>query len=61
MKTAVLARGARNYIPQNGFSLAVQEDRFLYRTETRQKIEKPSSSEGTTTRSSGSSGRSGKF
>ncbi len=61
MKTAVPARDARNYIPQNGFTMTVQDDRFLYRTETRRKIEKSSSGGGTTVNSSGSSGRSGKF
>ena len=61
MKTAVLARDAGNYISQNGFVLTAQEDRFLYRTETRRKIEKSSSSGGTTIGSSGSSSRSGKF
>ncbi len=61
MKTAVLARDASNYIPQNGFALAAQEDRFLYLTETRRKIEKSLSTGGTTVKSSGSSGRSGKF
>lgn len=61
MKTAVLAKNASNYIPQNGFALIAQDDRFLYRTETRRKIEKSSSGGGTTVKSSGSSGRSGKF
>lgn len=65
MKTAVLARTADNYIPQNGFHLTRREDRFLYRTETRRIIEKKSSSGGggggTSTDRSGFSGRSGKF
>ena len=66
MKTAVIARDAGNYIPKNGFALTRQQDDFLYRTETRRKIEQPSDnssdgSGGTTVRSSGSSGRSGKF
>lgn len=62
MKTAVHARAAANYIPQNGFILTGQEDRFLYRTETRRKIEKSlSSSGGTTIDSSGFSGKKGKF
>jgi len=63
MKTAKKARAADNYIPENGFNLTVKEDRFLYRTTTRQKIEKSSSSSGGGARSGGggSSGRSGKF
>ena len=62
MKTAVIAREADNYIPAGGFVLTGQEDQFLYRTETRTKIEKSSSSSGgTTTDSDGYSGRSGKF
>ncbi len=60
MKTAVLARDARNYISKQGLQLTAQEDRFLYRTETRRRIER-SSSGGTTVDSSGASGRSGKF
>jgi len=61
MKTAVLARTACNYIPPGGFQLTNQEDVFLYRTTQRIKIERSSSSGGTTTDSRGFSGRSGKF
>ncbi len=63
MKTAVAAKTAHNFIPQGGFALTSQSDSFLYRTETRRKIERSSSSSGGTHRSSssGSSGRSGKF
>ena len=62
MKTAKAARKADQYIPPGGFQLTGQQDQFLYRTETRRKIEKKSSSGGgTTIGSKGSSGRSGKF
>lgn len=61
MKTAVAAREASQYIPEGGFHLTAQEDQFLYRTETRRKIERQSSSGGTTKDSSGFSGRSGKY
>ena len=44
IKTAKIARTADNYIPQNGFILAVQADTFLYRTTSRRKIERSSSS-----------------
>jgi cytochrome bd-type quinol oxidase subunit 2 len=40
MKTARLARTADNFIPQGGFRLTGQEDRFLYRTTVRRKIER---------------------
>ena len=39
MKTAKLAKTADNYIPENGFILAVQVDTFLYKTTTRRKIQ----------------------
>jgi len=62
MKTATPAKAADYYIPEDGFQLTGKEDTFLFRTETRRKIEKSSSSSGgTTTDSSGASGRSGKF
>ncbi len=63
MKTAVSAKTAHNYIPKGGFALTNQSDSFLYRTETKRKIERSSSSGGGTHRSSssGSTGRSGKF
>ena len=61
MKTATLAVEADNYIPRDGFQLTGKEDTFLYRTETRRKIEKSSSSGGTSVDSDGASGRSGKF
>ena len=63
MKTAKKAQTADNYIPENGFNLTVKEDRFLYRTTVRRKVEKSSSSSGGGARSGGggSSGRSGKF
>ena len=43
MKTAKIARSADNYIPPNGFVLAVKVDSFLYRTTSRRKIERSSS------------------
>ncbi len=63
MKSAVLARAASNYITADGLSLTNRQDHFLYRTETRRRIESQSSgsSGGTTIDSSGTSGRSGKF
>lgn len=65
MNTAVSARTADRYIPSDGFHLTGQQDAFLYRTETRRRIEKPSSggghAGGTSMRSGGFSGRSGKF
>jgi len=62
METAVEARCADQYIPAGGFNLTVQQDQFLYRTETRTKIEKPPSSSGggTTAGNRGPSGKSGK-
>ena len=63
MKTAKTARTADNYIPENGFKLTSKEDKFLYRTTTRTKIERESSSSGGGSSSGrgGSSGRSGKY
>ena len=58
MKTAVTARAAHQYIPPGGFNLTGQQDQFLYRRETRTKIEKSS---GSSSRSGGGSHRSGKF
>ena len=58
MKTAAVARVADAYIPAGGFNLTGQQDQFLYRTETRTKIEKSSSSGGTTTNDRGYSGSS---
>jgi len=65
MNTAVSARTADRYIPSDGFHLTGQQDTFLYRTETRRRIENHSSggghAGGTSMRSGGFSGRSGKF
>jgi len=62
MKTAVEARAADQYIPAGGFQLTGQQDQFLYRTVTRVKIERSSSSGGgTTTNSRGYSGSSRKY
>ncbi|MDR0490798.1 MAG: hypothetical protein LBH28_06100 [Oscillospiraceae bacterium] len=58
MKTAVIARSADNYIPNDGFKLTEKGDQFLYRTTTRTKIERQSSSSGGRSGPS-SSGRSG--
>ena len=43
MKSAVAARTADRYIPEGGFQLTKREDRFLYRTESRRRIEKKTS------------------
>ena len=59
MKSAVPARQADQYIPKNGFNLTGREDKFLYSTETRSKIEKSSSRGSGSSRSS--AGRGGKF
>ena len=61
MKTAVTAKHASYYIPDGGFRLTGQADTFLYKTHSRTKIQKSSSSGSTTTNSRGFSGRSGKF
>jgi len=63
MKTAVMARAAANYIPAGGFNLTNHTDIFLYRTQTRTKVQTSSSSGrgGTTTNSKGYSSKSGKF
>ena len=65
MKTAVSATTAHNYIPANGFKLTGQADMFLYKTQTRTKIERntntTSGGGGTTRDSKGYSGKSGKF
>ena len=60
MKTAKIATTAGNYIPEGGFRLRVQSDVFLYRTTTRERIERESSSDsgGGGGSSSSSSGRS---
>jgi len=60
MKTAVSQRAADSYIPSGGFNLTMQADQFLYRTETRTKIEKESSG-GSSKDSDGYSSSSGKF
>jgi len=62
MKTAVKQSSANAYIPAGGFVLTGQSDMFLFRTETRRKIETSSSGGGgTSTNSRGFSGRSGKY
>jgi len=66
MKTAVKKTTAHDYIPKNGFALRNQSDMFLYRTQTRTRVQSSSSSSGgsrggTSTNSRGYSGRSGKF
>lgn len=59
MKSAVTQRQADEYIAPGGFALAVQQDYYLFRTQTRTRIEKPSG--GTSVDSRGFSGKSGKF
>ena len=62
MKTAKISKTACNYIPKGGFKLTRQEDTYLYRTITRTKIESNGGSSGkASSRSDGSSGRSGKY
>ncbi len=66
-KSAVVKREASRYIADGSFRLAVADDIFLYKNETRRVIEPKTSSSsssysgGTTTDSRGRSGRSGKF
>lgn len=61
MKTAVPQIAADNYISEGGVKLTMQVDKFLFRTENRTRIEKGSSSGGTSVGSDGSSSSSGKF
>ncbi|MDR3313063.1 MAG: TPM domain-containing protein [Oscillospiraceae bacterium] len=71
MKSAKPARSAGNYIPADGVRVIRKEDVFLYRTVVRHKIPQASNNTprsggiggggGTTVRSSGFSGRGGKF
>ena len=64
MKTAKKAREADNYIPPGGFNLTRYEDRFLYRTQTRRRVESSSGSGhggGTTTNRRGYSSSSRKY
>ena len=58
MKTAKIATTAGNYIPAGGFQLTGKSDVFMYRTTTREYIERESSSSGGGGSSSSSSGRS---
>lgn len=61
MKTARKQTMATEYILMDTKKIRIQEDRYTHSTQTRRKIEKSSSSGGTTRDSSGFSGRSGKF
>ena len=61
MKTAKKKTTAHDYIPKNGFTLRTQSDMFLYRTQSRTRIQSSSSGGGTSSNSRGYSGRSGKF
>lgn len=62
MKTAKKQTEAGSYVVDNSFHLSRQQDFFLRRSVTRQRIERQqSSSGGTTIDSSGFSGKSGKF
>jgi len=58
MKTARKQRSAANYVPEGGFVITGSSDTYLYSTEIRTTIEEKG---GTSTDSSGFSGRSGKF
>ena len=60
MKTAKIARSADNYIPDGGFKLTGHGDIFLYRTVTRTKIEKASSSSSSGGRPGGRPGGGGR-
>ena len=40
MKTARAATQADSYVPQGGFQLTHERDTFLYRTESRRRIER---------------------
>jgi uncharacterized protein len=57
MKTAISPKAAENYISPNSFALTGQEDRFLFLTETRRRIEQKTSR----VAGSAASGRKGKF
>ncbi len=59
MKTAKLQAAADNYVSDGGVKLTMKEDRYLFRTETRTKIEKDSG--GTSIDSDGFSGSSGEY
>lgn len=61
MKTAVPQVAADSYISDMGVNLTMQDDKFLFRTETRTRIEKSSSSGGTSVGRDGSSSKSGKY
>ena len=61
MKTAVIQRAAKVYMVDGSFKLTKSNDIYTHTTETRTKIEKKSSSGGTTVSKSGSSSRSSKF
>lgn len=50
MKTAVPQRAADNFIPGGGVKLTMQTDKFLFKTETRTRIEKQPSSEDSSAR-----------
>ena len=59
MKSAKLARTANQYIPAGGFNLTGRQDLFLYRTVTRRKIERSTSSGGGSGMGSSRSGGGG--
>ena len=61
MKTAVKKTTAHDYIPKDGFVLKNQSDMFLYRTQTRMRVQSSSSSGGSRSSGRGSSGRSGRY
>ena len=66
MKTAVKNSGAEQYVVGNGAQMSIRTDQYTHTTHSRRKIQTSSSGGhsgggGTTVRSSGFSGRSGKF
>lgn len=67
MKTAVKNKSAEQYIAGNGVQMSVRTDQYTHTTQVRRKIQTDSGGShrsgggGTTIRSSGFSGRSGKF
>lgn len=61
MKTARIQNTASEYVPEEGVSFRVMDDRFTHITEMRRTIKSDSDSGGTTVDSDGFSGSSGKF
>jgi len=55
------SKEARTFVAENSFRVTGRRDLYTHTTQTRTKIERSSGSGGTTVRSSGFSGKSGKF